>query len=57
MKICAEIMPFSKTLVDSFDIPDHLLGMIAGDWIRAHDFDHPNPSEHIWFGYIYLDSK
>ncbi|KAA8496155.1 Acyl-coenzyme A oxidase 3, peroxisomal [Porphyridium purpureum] len=29
---CAELAPHSMDLVNSFGIPDHLLGPIAGDW-------------------------
>jgi hypothetical protein len=47
IQICRELAPFARILVDSFDIPDHLLGIIAGDWIAAYDFDRPNALEQL----------
>lgn len=37
--LCAELTLHAKHLVDSFAIPDHLLGTIAGDWEAANSFE------------------
>ena len=43
-QLCAQLQSIALDLVAAFDVPEFLLGDIAGDWVANNRYDNEDPA-------------